>query len=87
MNHSEGEKQALLEKQRIHLDEATAAREYMNRCIDDCRAAGLPDSSQQLRSTQPLTGPQQGHYCFDFAQQVRQDIVLCILSPDSHVVL
>lgn len=78
MNHSEEEKQRLLDEQTQHLREAASARLYMNTCIDTCKAALSPQS--HLGPNVPLSGPDIAHYCFDFAQQVS----VCLTSIFNH---
>lgn len=71
MNRPEEEKNKLLSAQQLHLRNATAARTKMNECIQHCKDLLTELNVVALPSYQlPLTGPEEGHYCFDFAQQV-----------------
>ncbi|XP_067939703.1 uncharacterized protein [Watersipora subatra] len=59
---------AEIDQQRIHLEHARQAREYLNECILSSRqylTQGL-----KLGANTPLTGPPIAHYGFDYAQQV-----------------
>ena len=73
MNRPEAEKQGELATQSLHLEQATSARVYLKDCVDRCKASleNLAEETRALGPHQPLTGPDVGHYGFDFAQQVR----------------
>ena len=58
----------MLAKQQLHLKVATDARLHMNERIERCKA--LVNNGMELKKTPPLSGPDIGHYSFDFAQQV-----------------
>lgn len=49
------------------LEKAEQARHYMNQCIDHSKQQ---KGHKVLGHHLPLTGPDYGHYGFDFAQQV-----------------
>ena len=70
MNHSDEEKAELISCQQLHLKTATDARQYMNHCIERCKAELNGISTLSLEPVAPLSGPDQAHYGFDFAQQV-----------------
>ena len=76
MNRPEDEKQRVIDSQTLHLKNATSARMHMNDCIAECRnSVGHLATPAVLGPHAPLSGPGVGHYCFDFAQQVRQALV------------
>lgn len=66
-NNDEAEKMAMIEKHMTHLKRAEEARIYMNKCIEQARKLV---GNLCLEYHAPLSGPEYGHYGFDFAQQV-----------------
>lgn len=67
MNATEDSKTVAVEDHAEHLRKATSARQYLNEKKAECRAVA---PSLPLTSRPPLSGPEVGHYCFDYAQQV-----------------
>lgn len=72
MNCCDIERQRIVNDYNRHIDSAVRARNYMNEVIEQCRQQAPPpvDGVMPLQPVPPLSGPEIGHYCFDFAQQV-----------------